>query len=91
MIGSVGDIMKRYFLVIMFLIISFSFYDVHALKSGSSELTGRSVCDKFELALANADDSITSVGCYTDYTRVIMRLFWKKLVANFGLLMLNML
>lgn len=51
----------------MFFIISLSFYDVSALKSTSSELTGRSVCEKIELALANSDGTITSVGCYSSY------------------------
>ena len=44
---------KVYFYIIFIFIMLLSSYDVHALKSTSSELTGRNICEKFELALAN--------------------------------------
>lgn len=60
--------MKRIYInIIIVFIMLFSCYKVDALKSGSSELSGRTVCETFEVALANSDDSITSVGCYSSY------------------------
>ena len=57
------NIFKMLFIFVITLIL----VDVNALKSTSKDLTGRSVCENIELALANADGSITSIGCYDDY------------------------
>ena len=60
--------MKRLIFKVFFVfVILFSFNNVFALKSTSSELTDRNVCESFEVALANSDDTITSVGCYNNY------------------------
>ena len=47
-------------------VLSFSF-NVYALRRDSDELKNRKVCEKFELANANTDGSITKVNCYNDY------------------------
>ena len=61
-------ILKLLFVFIMTLItFNFGCINVSALKSTSSELTGRAVCENIELAMANDDGSITSVSCYDDY------------------------
>jgi len=60
--------MKRiYFNIITVFIMLFSFYNVNALKSNSTDLSNRTVCETFEVALANSDDSLTSIGCYSSY------------------------
>lgn len=57
--------MKKKFLFI-FIMLLFNI-NVWALKSDSSELINRNVCPNYELALANSDDSITSISCYDTY------------------------
>ena len=56
--------MKKLFLFCMMLF-AMSFFDTYALTS--AELASRSVCEKFELALANSDGTLTSVECYSAY------------------------
>lgn len=56
--------MKRWFLFLI-LFFTISFFNVSALTS--LELANRSVCEKFELALANSDGTLTSVECYSTY------------------------
>lgn len=58
--------MKKYLYIVLFVMLSFSF-NVSALKSTDSALTGRNVCPKIELAKANSDGSITKVECYDNY------------------------
>lgn len=60
--------MKTKIIKLLFIfIIAFCYKDVSALKSTSSELTKRNVCENIELAIANSDGSITSISCYDDY------------------------
>lgn len=57
---------KVVFFLLVFLLLFIS-PNVYALKSNSTELSERNICDKFELALANEDDTLTSISCYEEY------------------------
>ena len=58
--------MKKRLYLIVFVMLSFTI-NVHALSYNSSELKNRKECEKFELAKANSDGSITKVSCFNDY------------------------
>ena len=62
----VGDNMKKLKILVLFIMLSFTF-NVSALKRNSTDLKNRKVCEKFELAKANSDDSLEKVECYPDY------------------------
>ena len=59
--------MKKVLYLVLFIVLSFT-VNVSALSYNSSELKNRKECEKFELAKANSDGSITKVECYSDYT-----------------------
>jgi len=59
--------MKKY-LILFSICFVFTLIDVKALTY--QEIETRNVCDNFELALANGDKSITTVGCFDDYESV---------------------
>ena len=52
---------------ILFFCMLLTTINAYALKSDDKELTERNVCEHFELALANSDDTITSVSCHESY------------------------
>ena len=58
--------MKKLKYLVLFVMLSLTF-NVSALKRNSNDLKNRKVCEKYELAKANTDDSLTKVGCYPDY------------------------
>ncbi len=55
----------KYFIILLIFYFIFGIKDVFAITSGNLE--GRNVCPNYELALANPDDSISSVSCYNSY------------------------
>ena len=58
--------MRKLKFLILFVVLSFTI-NVYALGRNSNDLKNRKECDKFELAKANTDGSITKVSCYSDY------------------------
>ena len=59
--------MKKIIIIISFVMSLFLFTNVSALTHDSSDLTGRKVCSKYELAIAKSDGSIEKVTCHEDY------------------------
>ncbi len=58
--------MKKIKYIIVFVVLLFTL-NVNALGRNDSNLRNRNNCEKFELAKANTDGTITSVTCFQDY------------------------